>query len=272
MKRLTQIGISVIGMALLLTAGSGFPAMAGDGDWCNQGWNNEDHYCEVQVFEFDAPGGKLDIEPSSNGGVRVEGWNEDYVQVHTRISVYGMSQSDAKELAQRIKTELINGRLRVDGPDSGSNWNSKKNHYSASFRVMIPERSDISVSTTNGGITLENLDGEIRFEATNGGVTLEDLAGDVKGRTTNGGMTVKLSGSSWDGESMDVGTTNGGLTVYVPKGYNADFVTGTRWGRFDSDLELTMTKTKGLIETTLGSGGPMVKATTKNGSVRIRQR
>jgi hypothetical protein len=49
----------------------------------------------------------------------------------------------------------------------------------------------------------------------------------MHGRTTNGGVKVALTGSQWDGEGLDVTTTNGGVTLEVPSDYNAHLETGT---------------------------------------------
>ena len=44
----------------------------------------------------------------------------------------------------------------------------------------------------------------------NGGVTLKRVNGNVQGRTTNGGVNIELAGDRWNGNGMDVKTTNGG--------------------------------------------------------------
>ena len=117
--------------------------------------------------------------------------------------------------------------------------------------------------------------GESRFTTENGGVTLDDVSGQVVGTTRNGGVHVRLSGARWDGAGLDVETTNGGVTLAVPASYSAalevrtvrtaasaaDIAACTVPGRRDRELR-----------TTLGSGGPLLKLRTVNGGVRINAR
>ncbi|MDO8681029.1 MAG: DUF4097 family beta strand repeat-containing protein [Acidobacteriota bacterium] len=101
--------------------------------------------------------------------------------------------------------------------------------------------------------------GNLRFDTTNGGVRLADLGGRVNGRTTNGGLTVNLSGDRWDGEGIDVETSNGGVTLSLPDNYNAELEARTINGGLRVDFPITiqgeLSGRRG-ITTTLGSGGP----------------
>ena len=104
----------------------------------------------------------------------------------------------------------------------------------------------------------------------NGGVSLDGLAGDVRGRTQNGGLSVHLTGYEWDGEGLDGRSTNGGVKLPSPDGYNAELTTGTVNGSVRTDIPLLVEgDLKKRIRTTLGSGGAPVSVTTTNGGVRL---
>jgi DUF4097 and DUF4098 domain-containing protein YvlB len=117
--------------------------------------------------------------------------------------------------------------------------------------------------------------GNMRFDTTNGGVRLQDIGGRVNGETRNGGLNVMLSGNRWEGEGLDVETSNGGVTMAIPDGYNAELETRTVNGGLRIDFPITvqgeLTGRRGL-STTLGSGGPLVRARTTNGGVKITRR
>jgi hypothetical protein len=106
-------------------------------------------------------------------------------------------------------------------------------------------------------------------------VRLTDLGGDVRGQTRNGGLNVVLNGSRWEGAGLDVETTNGGVTLAIPDGYNADLTTRTVNGSFRTDFPMTiqgeLSPRRG-ISTTLGSGGPPVRVRTTNGGLKINKR
>jgi DUF4097 and DUF4098 domain-containing protein YvlB len=85
-------------------------------------------------------------------------------------------------------------------------------------------------------------------------------------------LVVELGGDRWDGESLDVSTTNGGVVMSVPENYSANLQTSTVNGSVSVDFPVTvqgrLTKQLAL---NLGSGGAMVKATTTNGGVRLKR-
>ena len=121
-------------------------------------------------------------------------------------------------------------------------------------------------------ITIRGVHAAVRFATTNGGVQLDGLGGAVQGRTQNGGVRVRLSGSQWDGQGLDVETTNGGVTLEVPEGYSAQLETSTVNGGVRSELPLAVAPGDRLnrqVSATLGSGGPPVRVRTRNGGVRI---
>jgi DUF4097 and DUF4098 domain-containing protein YvlB len=106
-------------------------------------------------------------------------------------------------------------------------------------------------------------------------VRLQDVGGRVNGETRNGGLNVTLNGSKWDGEGLDVQTSNGGVDLRIPDDYNAELETRTVNGGLRIDFPITvqgeLTSRRGL-STTLGSGGPLIRARTTNGGVTIRRR
>jgi DUF4097 and DUF4098 domain-containing protein YvlB len=86
-------------------------------------------------------------------------------------------------------------------------------------------------------------------------------------------VVANLSGTKWQGDGLDLQTTNGGATVNVPRGYNASLETGTTNGHVRVDFPITV---RGSIDrhitTQLGSGGPPVRVVTTNGGVHIAER
>jgi hypothetical protein len=63
----------------------------------------------------------------------------------------------------------------------------------------------------------------------------------------------------WDGEGLDVETSNGGVKLAIPEPYNAQLDTRTVNGGFRFDYPLTLTgelSPRRGITTTIGAGGP----------------
>ena len=114
-------------------------------------------------------------------------------------------------LAGQVQVQAGGGRVYATGPDNG-----RREWWSVSYRINVPRKNDLDLRASNGGITIVGVSGNMRFDTTNGGVKLQDVGGRVNGETRNGGLNVTLSGIAWDGEGLDVETSNGGVTWRFP--------------------------------------------------------
>jgi len=234
-------------------------------DVCDGRWGNDrERVCETFEAEF-ADAGRVVVDGGANGGVEVRGWNESRIAVRARVWGQASDEDRARELADEVRLSWNDGHLSADGPRTG-----RREGGGVTWEVMVPYDTDVRAETLNGGIDVSDVRGDIDFRATNGGVRLVGLAGRVSGRTTNGGLHVELDGRRWDGEGMDVQTTNGGVTIAVPADYSARLETGTVNGGIDLDFPITVSGRLGRrLATTLGEGGPTIRAVTTNGGVRV---
>ena len=111
------------------------------------------------------------------------------------------------------------------------------------------------------------------FRTTNGGVTLRNVNGDVRGGTTNGGLRVELDGAGWVGEGLDVETQNGGVRLVVPEGYSAHLEARVQNGGLNVDFPVTVQgEYRRTLSTDLGAGGAPLKVRTVNGGVTISKK
>jgi hypothetical protein len=235
----------------------------------DRGDNDDYRHCEVR--EERLPAGPLAVEAGQNGGIRVEGWDGNDILVRAVVQASARDEAEARRLASGVEVRAGGGRVSATGPERSG----RREWWSVSYRISVPRRTDLDLNASNGGITIANVAGTIRFDTTNGGVRLADIGGAVNGRTRNGGVRVLLGGTTWEGEGLDVETSNGGVTLTLPEPYNAQLETRTVNGgfRFDYPLTLTgeLTPRRG-ISTTIGSGGPPVRVRTTNGGLRIERR
>ena len=243
-----------------------------DDDWCDRdGWGNQDleRYCEVREITLPADRKNIDVDGMQNGGVSVEGWDRDEILVRARVTAGARTEDLARDLAEEVTIET-DRTIYADLPENGSGRN--KRWTSVSYRIYAPRNSNVSLETHNGGVRIENIDGDVEFDVLNGGVKLVDLAGNVEGSTTNGGVEVELTGSEWDGEGMDVTTTNGGVKLYIPDNYSAQLETGTVNGKLEFDFPVTIKgRLDRKISTTLGDGGKTIRVRTTNGGVKVKR-
>ena len=237
-------------------------------DNCERDWNNDRaRFCEVRNYTL-APGDRISVDGRDNGGVAFYGWDRREIKVVARVQVSADDEATAAQIGKEIRVVTDGGRVRSEGPSS-----RRHTSWSVSYDVYVPTRTNLEAVTQNGGISAHDVRGEMNFEATNGGIHLTDVAGDVRARTTNGGVVADLSGTTWQGRGLDLQTTNGGATVHVPRGYNAQLETGTTNGPMRVDFPITVRGSlTRRISTQLGSGGPLVRVITTNGGVHIAER
>lgn len=223
-------------------------------------------HCEMKEETLPAPKGAITIDPGTNGGITVKGWDRSDVLVRARVETAAPSDSEARGMTPQIRVSNGPGHIEAAGPSSDRDHN-----WSVSYEIFAPHNSDIGIKAYNGGIHVEDLRGQIRFEAANGGVTLRRLAGDVQGETANGGLTIELAGDHWDGPGLDVKTTNGGVKLGVPSNYSAHVETSTVNGGIRTDIPVTIQGRFSSHEMSfnLGGGGATIRATTTNGGVKI---
>jgi DUF4097 and DUF4098 domain-containing protein YvlB len=139
-----------------------------------------------------------------------------------------------------------------------------------SFELMVPRGTELRLRARNGGIAMDGLTGSVEARTTNGGLRLVGGAGEIRGETTNGGLHVDLTGAGWQGRGVDLRTTNGGVDIRVPDAYSAELETGTVNGRMELDIPIMVQgRIDRRIRTTLGGGGPLIRALTTNGGVRV---
>lgn len=253
----------VAGAALIAVAAAQEPErrMACDE---SRGSNGRARVCEIRELTVPA-GGALRVDAGPNGGVTVIGSDRSDVLVRAKVQAWGETEQDASETAAQVEI-LTDGEVRAEGPEGG-----RRSGWAVSYEILAPRETDLRLEATNGGIAIEDVSGNLEFETLNGGIRLDGVAGTVHGSTTNGGVDVTLTGATWQGESLDVETTNGGITLRVPENYSARLETGTVNGGLDIGFPVTVQGRIGRRElsTTLGEGGPLVRATTVNGGVRV---
>lgn len=234
---------------------------------CEKHWKNDRaHFCELRSVTL-RPESKISVDGRENGGVAFHGWDRNEVKVVAMIQTNADEDDEAEALAKQIRINTSGGRINAEGPSL-----RRRSSWSVSYEIYVPTRSNLEAITRNGGVSAEGVEGNLDFQAMNGGIRIANVAGDVRGETTNGGISASLSGNSWRGKGLDLQTTNGGVNLTIPRGYNARLETGTTNGGMRIDFPITVQGRIGKrIETQLGTGGPLVRVITTNGGVRISQ-
>jgi DUF4097 and DUF4098 domain-containing protein YvlB len=261
---------SAVSTLLLLVAAHAVAAQDDPDEWvaqCRHGWYDRPRVCVVRQTGFRPSGGTLSVDPSENGGVAIYGWDRDSIAVVAKIEAQAGSESAAQSLVDAVRIEAAGHQITARGPES-----ERRASWAVSFDVYVPRHTDLSLSTENGPLSVEEVTGAMQLHAINGPVTLRAVGGDVTARVQNGPLSVELSGARWDGPGLDAEAQNGPVSLGIPDGYNARLETGTVNGPMNLAFPLTVTiqgRMTNRIHTTLGDGGPPVRVVTTNGPMTI---
>ncbi|HZF37370.1 MAG TPA: hypothetical protein VE715_00975 [Blastocatellia bacterium] len=268
----------ILSLAILcLACGSAFAQRGGRGDGgkeerelsCNDNWGGDRaSHCVIKEQMVAATGGMIIVDGKMNGGVTVRGWDRNEIFVRAKIQTWADTDAEAQALSSQIRIDTGGANIHAEGPETRD-----QRGWAVSFEVSIPRNSNLSLKAHNGGIGVSEVRGQIEFSTMNGGVSLRRLAGKVKGQTMNGGLSIDLAGNGWDGEGMDVSTTNGGVTLSIPENYSARLETGTVNGGLKTDFPIILQgEVKRELSLDLGAGGQTIRAMTTNGGVSIKRK
>lgn len=260
---------AVLGAALILSTGAALSQEPAKSLACKQyegGESRQQRACEMREMTLPATG-SLNVDAAPNGGITVKAWAKGEILLRARVETWGETKPEAEARLKEVKI-TTGSKVSADGPRSAG-----RSHYLVSYEVFVPSRIDLTLHSTNGGISIAGVNGTIAANTTNGGLKLAGLAGKVSAHTTNGGVKVELAGATWHGEGFDVSTTNGGVDIQVPADYSARLEARTTNGGFRSDLPVQVEgKYSGKrVSATLGKGGALVKVETTNGGIRLNR-
>jgi hypothetical protein len=240
-------------------------------EFCSNDWSNGDKVSGRDLREMTVSGGSLTVDGRKNGGIHVVGENRSDILIRACVQTWGNTAEEAQSLAKSVRIET-SGTVRAEGVSDENGW-------AVSYQILVPRNTNLNLTTMNGGISIENVEGSIEFNAKNGGIHLSNLAGDVRGRTTNGGLHIELTGNTWKGNGLDVETTNGGVHLTMAENYAARFETRTVNGGFKSDIAALQVekqtdengyRRQGVnLSRDINGGGALVRVITTNGGVHI---
>ena len=176
----------------------------------------------------------LKVHPHANGGTQVVGWDQNNYSVTACKAV--APGDDAERMLSQITMSMENGTVSTRGPSGeGDDW-------TVYLLIRAPKSAAIELETTNGPISLYDVDGKLtahahnvpislhnfsgdaEVTAQNGPISMEGSSGNVRIRTENGPINVDLKGTSWSGSGLSADAQNGPVTLRVPSGFQTSFV------------------------------------------------
>lgn len=230
------------------------------------------------------PGGTpFRLHAPGSSGLRVSGWDRaDFEIAACKVA------RDAATLAG-ISVSAPQGVVAVDGV--------RGEEALVFFFVRAPKGSvldlaaangpmalrDLAATVTarlaNGPLSLSGVHGTVDVEAQNGPVSFRDGSGDWTLRVTNGPLSARLAGARWEGKGLVAETVNGPLTVRLDPGFGSGLrVSAAAHAPFRCRASACAGARRtgghdgedGEQSFELGSGEPVVRLSTVNGPVTVK--
>ncbi|MEZ5400840.1 MAG: DUF4097 family beta strand repeat-containing protein [Bryobacteraceae bacterium] len=208
------------------------------------------------------PGGRLAVE-NFNGSVEIEGWNQSYVEID------GEKYASTRENLDRMSVQVKPSADFIDVRTVRETGISRWGNMGARYRIRVPSKTRLDgIVSSNGPITIRNVEEVGRVRTSNGPVRLQGTAGNADIDTSNGPVEIRdFSGPA------NVHTSNGPVTVSGATG-RLDVVTSNGPVRAEmsaaSDAVRLRTSNGPLTLTFSDAKVPDVTASTSNGPVTVR--
>jgi hypothetical protein len=228
---------------------------------------------------------------TQSGAISVTASKDTVITVGVLKHAYGRDQADAeKYIANVVYSDTVVGN-ELDELIIKAEMPSGSRPYGASFNITAPESTDLSLSTTNGDVSVTSMVGSITANTTNGNIELTGTAGTASVSTTNGRLNAIVHSGAFYGattngavdcdlaalgvaEDVGLATTNGKVTLLLPDNVSA-VIEATNTNGLITIYDFTVTyetQTEHHVRARIGSGASSITITTTNGDVVVRRR
>ncbi len=229
-------------------------------DEMNINFGDSDRYKDD--FHYSYPltaGGRLSLE-GFNGSVEIMGWDKNTVEING--TKYASTPERLAEMKIDIDAQPSAVRVRAIRPTIRGNMGVR-------FSIRVPRRTVLDqIVSSNGGIRVEDLDGQARLKSSNGQLKITRFKGSLEAETTNGGVDIVDTAGQ-----IRVHTSNGSVRAEIAKGsFEATTSNGSiRANLRDSDAgrPVVAHSSNGSIDLTLDKMQD-VRAESSNSSVTVR--
>jgi DUF4097 and DUF4098 domain-containing protein YvlB len=232
-----------------------------------------------------APG--LNVE-TFNGSIQVTAGTGTTITVEVTKQAHGKTEDEAQAELKNLDVTMtqdgdavrVNAKRRERHPDASSG---------ASAKIQVPPGAVLELKTYNGGVTVSGGGGAVNIGTSNGAIGVRDHTGKLNLRTSNGAIDIRAekaavtaktsNGAVTFAGSLAAGdqtfhTSNGSITVSLPKGASFRIDADTSHGRVSSTFSVhgEQERKKNQLHGNVGDNPKFsLKLHTSNGSIHVRE-
>lgn len=215
------------------------------------------------------------------------------LQVSFRITVPRKFDVDLKTAGGSIKVAELTGKLqaqtsggslkfeKIEGQVSGHTSGGSITLASIKGKVEIKTsggslslkdiEGDVSAQTSGGSIHAGNLTGHSAVKTSGGSIEVSGIRGQIEASTSGGGITARMREQPTGDCSFK--TSGGSVTIVLGEKVAVDVDARTSAGRVSTEFPVASVvqgeKKKNELRGKINGGGPLVRAFTSAGSIRL---
>lgn len=219
------------------------------------------------------PGGSVSID-THNGSIVVTTWNQPTVDISARIEPADFaSAEDVAKTEVRVTGSGNSVRIESDYTAVPVHWRwmgISRDLPLVHYTISMPATARLDIDDHNASVRVTGLRNDLRVNSHNGSVEVNDLDGAASIETHNGSVRVTYSRFA---KSSQFETHNGPIEVRLPS--NARFHVNANGHHMGVDSEfptvVTVAPHEGRYVGDVNGGGPELRVSTHNGSLRLRK-
>jgi len=207
---------------------------------------------------------------TKNGAITITGTDDDEVVVTVKYLTRAASQASAEDKLTRLKTDvsLNSGTLSIRAMFDTAAINGQQ----ISLDLSVPQEMLVRADTSNGGVQVTDMQGELELTTQNGSIRVESEVGprELLADTKNGAIIVAASPNSG---SYTLKTANGKIEVKLPSALGIELDGSVGNGSLDiGDGQWSITGGKissRELQATRGDGALKLDVRSANGQIVI---
>lgn len=217
----------------------------------------------VLTQTFELGDGAVFTLKNTQGDIRVEGWDEDRVEL--KVTKRGGSAEDRQ--AARVRLTQTDELLALSSADN--------RQVKVFYEVKLPRSLErVELSSRSGDVRVAQFGGSLAVSLQNGDIELDDVRGPVEAKLVNGDIEVAYRDAEREGPH-EFTNVNGDVTVRLVEGMDADLNATIVNGSIDVDSRLGFQPQRRgpgwHVGTRLGDGGPPLTVKNVNGSIAFKR-
>lgn len=217
---------------------------------------------------------------TTNGNVHIEGIEGNKLHLTATKSIEG-SESEKDRLLKSLKIvmDVHDGILtiKVERPAKKRtgffSWlfDLGVGEYQVDFDLKLPTHLMVKAHSTNGKIKVHNFQSALNLVTTNGEIKAIGVQQLQELHSTNGNVYVEFKALPSMEQEVEISTTNGEISVLVPKKSEFNLKAFTTNGQIDYALNITgrRSKSKNHLEIINGENLPTLFLKTTNGDISV---